>query len=160
MANQSYRRLDEHIQLLADRGYTSEAFGTLLRKEKMEWSFRAKYARAVIGAYEIKDRTDFMHRLKGHFKGSKGEQDQMNIRLHYWFDPLLDKLTLNSMGVDMGEQKRIILLSDSAQLKPARDIYASLAAERELKQQETRIADLRRIIEAPGQKYGVSQKGL
>ena len=152
--------LDDHMKLLSDRGYTSEAFGSKHKREKDDHTFRMKYAKTVSFAYEIKDRADFMHRLKGTFNGNRGQEDQLRVRLHYWFDPLSDKLTLNSMAVDMGEQKRIILLASSDQLRPAWEIYANLVAERELKQQESRIEGLQRIIDAPGQKYGASQRGL
>jgi hypothetical protein len=148
-----YHTLEQHKQLLQDRGYLDPHFLTATQVGYWLQQFQQQFDQSFQQAHLGDQPERFMMDLWGKFNNYL---DKIHYTLRYKYDPALEHLRLFSLHAALGKFSKTFYFDDQQDLPSAQTVYELLAMPQTLKEHQplfTRLAQEFRLDRDPENDY-------
>jgi len=124
---QQYASLDDHIRLLKRKGYTEAGLDLGSPSGMIAKVLRDVYRKVSLDVQGSQKPESFVLIIPARFDK---RLDDVEFRINYRYNPGNGLLRISSMAADMGEIKKLMLVTQNGQIDHAQQVYQDLSSQR------------------------------
>lgn len=143
-----YHLLDEHLNILRDKGYQEKQLGNPDYEGRLFNVFRSMLSEAVNEALRFDYTTDFQIDVIGYFPGTLS--NPVNIKLSYSFNPDKSHLNVDCIELEYEGNTKVIELKNNNDLPNSNEIPALIERKKQIRN---------RVFTRPIKASGFKRKG-